>query len=131
MMILANTLTQADERPLDAVVMLLTVLNPYAPHITEELYSNLQASHPELPAGQLAEQPWPQYDESQLVEDELLIIIQVNGKKRDQITVDSDISNADLEQRALATDGAKSFTEGKTVRKVIVVPKKLVSIVAN
>ena len=131
MMILANRLTQCDERPLEAVVTLLTVLNPYAPHITEELYSVLREKFADLPAGLLAEHPWPAFDESKLVEDEITIVVQVNGKKRDQLKVDANISDADLEQLALASDGAKSFTEGKTVRKVIVVPKKLVSIVAN
>nr|HCL92716.1 hypothetical protein [Limisphaerales bacterium]HRD05077.1 hypothetical protein [Verrucomicrobiota bacterium] len=74
--------------------------------------------------------PWPKFDPALLVEDTLEIPVQINGKLRDVITVPANASQADLEAAARASGKVKPFLEGKTVRKVIVLPKKLVNIVA-
>jgi leucyl-tRNA synthetase len=77
------------------------------------------------------ERTWPSYDESILVEDEIELVVQVNGKVRAKITVAADASQADAEAAARADEKVQGHLEGKTVRKVIVVPGRLVNIVAN
>jgi len=129
MMECTNAMTAAASVTLADYVGLLTVLNPFAPHITEELYSLLQARFAELPTGQLCQQPWPQFNPDYLVENTREIVIQVNGKLRDKITVAVDASKEEVETAALASEKVQSFIEGKTVRKVIVVPGRLVNIV--
>jgi leucyl-tRNA synthetase len=132
MMVLTNALTQVEVRPLSSIALLLQVLNPFAPHLTEELNARLQAAFPgKLHDGLLAHQPWPAFDPAALVEDEVEIVLQVNGKLRDRITVPKYISNEDLEKLATASAKVQEFIKGLTVRKVVVVPGKLVNIVAN
>ncbi len=116
---------------LDDYVQLLRVLCPFAPHTAEELYSLLCAAHPQLPQVQLSSMDWPAYDESYLVENEKEIVIQVNGKLRDKVMLPIDMSKADIEATALAQPRIQDFITGLTVRKVIVVPGRLVNIVAN
>lgn len=123
MMICVNELTGTDEKPLSAMRTLLVLLNPFAPHLTEELWETLGFE------GLLCEQPWPEYNPEFLVEDEVQIVIQVNGKVRDRITVSKNISKENLEAIALATGKVQEFTGGKPARKVIVVPGKLVNVV--
>jgi leucyl-tRNA synthetase len=133
MMVLTNALTQSDVRPVSAVLELLRVLNPFAPHLTEELHSLIAKAFPHLTKADalLAHQPWPAFDEAALIVDEMEIIIQVNGKLRDRLTVPKEISKEELEKLALASGKVAEFTAGLTVRKVIVVPGKLVNVVAN
>jgi leucyl-tRNA synthetase len=107
------------------------VLNPFAPHITEELYSRLRAQFTTLPACQLCQQTWPTYNPEYLVENTKEIVIQVNGKLRDKITVAADAAKEEVEAAALASARVKEFTDSKTIRKVIVVPGRLVNIVAS
>ncbi len=76
-------------------------------------------------------EPWPAVDESALVEDSIQYVVQVNGKLRDKIEVAADADKASIEALAMQTEGVMRNIEGKTVRKVIVVPNKLVNIVAN
>ena len=125
MMECTNAYTSAESVPRDLFITFLKLLNPFAPHLTEEINSALGES--EL----LSEQTWPVLDESLLVEAEIQIIVQVNGKLRARLTVPADISKEDLETQALADENVTAHTDGKTVRKVIVVPGKLVNIVAN
>ncbi|WP_411845840.1 class I tRNA ligase family protein [Roseibacillus persicicus] len=125
MMECVNAYTSAKEIPQDLFLDFLKVLNPFAPHLSEELNAKLGGT--EL----LSEQTWPQYDESLLVESEITIIVQVNGKLRSKLQVPADFSKGDLESAALADEKVKVHTDGKTIRKVIVVPGKLVNIVAN
>lgn len=125
MMECTNAYTAAGEIPRDLFLTFLKLLNPFAPHLSEEINSALGES--EL----LSEQSWPVLDESLLVESEIQIIVQVNGKLRARLTVPADISKADLEAQALADANVTTHTDGKTVRKVIVIPGKLVNIVAN
>ena len=133
MMVLTNALTQSEVRPVSAVVDLLRVLNPFAPHVTEELHALIAGAFTTIAkAGVLlAHQAWPKFDPAALVEDEVEVIIQVNGKLRDRLTVAKDIAKEELEKLALASGKVAEFTAGLTVRKTIVVPGKLVNIVAN
>jgi leucyl-tRNA synthetase len=125
MMECTNAYTAAGEIPRHLFLTFLKLLNPFAPHLSEEINSALGES--EL----LSEQSWPVLDESLLVESEIQIIVQVNGKLRARLTVPADISKEDLEAQALADSNVTAHTDGKTVRKVIVIPGKLVNIVAN
>ena len=107
----------------EGVASLLRVLNPVAPHITEELWKQL---------GQttwLVEEEWPGYDENAVKDDEITLVIQVNGKLREKLTVAADISKEDAEKEALTA--VEPHIAGLTVRKTIVVPGRLVNIVAN
>ena len=103
----------------------LVVLNPFAPHITSELWERLNN------AGDITDQTWPVYDEKLLVEDELEIVIQVNGKVRDRITVPLGATNADLEAAARGNEKVQVALAGLTIRKVVVVPNKLVNVVGG
>ena len=125
MMECTNAYTAVGEIPRDLFLTFLKLLNPFAPHLSEEINSALGES--EL----LSEQSWPVLDESLLVESEIQIIVQVNGKLRARLTVPADISKEDLEAQALADANVTTHTDGKIVRKVIVIPGKLVNIVAN
>jgi leucyl-tRNA synthetase len=131
MMVCCGALKDAEPRPIEALVSFLHVLNPYAPHLTEELYARLRAKFPEFPDALLSDQPWPDFDERHLVESEIEIVVQVNGKLRDRVLIPAEASNPAHEQAALASTKIQEHIAGKTVRKVIVVPKKLVNIVAN
>ncbi len=104
---------------------ILLMLSPVVPHITHQLWYEL--GHKEAIMNEL----WPQVDESALIEESIQYMVQVNGKLRDKIEVSNDSDKEAIEQAALATVGAVRNIEGKTVRKVIVVPGKLVNIVAN
>jgi len=125
MMECTNAYTAAKEVPKDLFLTFLKLLSPFAPHLAEEINSILEEG--EL----LSEQRWPELDESLLVESEIQLIVQVNGKLRARIQVPADVSKEDAEKAALTDENVTAHTNGKTVRKVIVVPGKLVNIVAN
>ena len=132
MMIFVNAFTNAPARPVSAMRVLLQLLNPFAPHITEELWEKLRGTG--IPAGAMeslagSQCHWPSWDEKFLVEDEVEIPIQVNGKLRDKVIVKKEATPAEVEQLALAAPKLQEHLAGKTVRKVIVVPGKLVNIV--
>ncbi len=131
MMVCSNELGKLEQLPVSSVVSLLQVLNPFAPHITEELYSALQGAYSDLPKSDLANQDWPEYVEDYLVEDEIELVVQVNGKVRDKIKVAADASKDECEELAKASEKVQGHIDGLTVRKVIVVPGRLVNIVAN
>ncbi len=103
----------------------LLLLAPITPHICEALWTEL---HPQ-PNAALWQQSWPQPDAAALVQTEVEMMVQVNGKLRDKITVAADADKDSIQAAALASAGAQKFTEGKTPKKVIVVPKRLVNIV--
>ncbi len=105
--------------------VLITLLNPVAPHITEELWEK----YGNTPL--LATTKWPDFDKDKTIDDEVEIVVQVNGKIKDKITVSKDIPREDLENTALSAEKVKQFIEGKTVLKVITVPGKLVNIVVK
>ncbi len=130
MMVCTNELTAAAVRPLAAVRLLLQLLNPFAPHLTEELWQILAERFPHSASpGLLAQQPWPSYDESFLVEDELEIPVQINGKLRDKLVLPKDASSAAYEAAARASAKVQEHVGAQPIRKVIVVPGKLVNIV--
>ncbi|MBR3424574.1 MAG: class I tRNA ligase family protein, partial [Neisseriaceae bacterium] len=107
----------------ESVKALLLLLNPIVPHITTALWQALQF------AGEIADTQMPQVDEQALIADEVLYVVQINGKKRAEITVPAAFDNKQIEQAALANDSVQKHTDGKAVKKIIVVPKKLVNIV--
>jgi leucyl-tRNA synthetase len=131
MMVFVNEATAWQTRPASVLRDFLILLQPFAPHIAEELWSKLAAQFPQLSTldSQLAYAPWPQFDAALLVEDTLEIPVQVNGKLRDVIRLPATATQADIEATALKAEKAQQFINGKAVRKIIVVPKKLVNIV--
>jgi leucyl-tRNA synthetase len=132
MMVCTNELAKADPRPASAVATLVHLLNPFAPHLAEELNEILHLRFGETVApASLAYHPWPEHREEFLVEDEVEIVVQVNGKVRDRLRVPAGTVDDRLRELALAADGVRRHLEGLTVRKVIVVPGKLVNIVAS
>ncbi len=109
----------------EAITAVLQLLNPITPHICHDLWLQLGNTRPVEQSG------WPVVDKDALVEDEKLIIVQVNGKLRAKITVSASASKDEVEAAAVTHPNVQQFTDGKTIRKVIVVPGKLVNIVAN
>ena len=101
------------------------MLAPIAPHIGEELWYRLGHENT------ITYQPWPTFDESLLVDDEVEIVVQVNGKVRAKINIPKDLSKEEMQDLALSNDNVKMSIEGKEVKKVIAVPQKLVNIVAK
>jgi leucyl-tRNA synthetase len=109
----------------EAIRTVVVLLSPFVPHIAEELWEAL-GGNPGM-----VRLPWPSYDPDLLVEEQMLVVVQVNGKKRAEITVQADASEQEIKQAALAESNVQRFLEGKTIRKTILVPNKLVNIVAG
>jgi leucyl-tRNA synthetase len=130
MMILVNALTNAPKKSVSAFRTLLLLLNPFAPHLTSELWQTLAEKFPGV-GGDITGQRWPDYDERLLIEDEIEIVLQVNGKLRDKITVALDATDAALEAAALANKKVQNAVGGQPIRKVVVVPKRLVNVVTG
>ncbi|MGB2351208.1 MAG: class I tRNA ligase family protein, partial [Akkermansiaceae bacterium] len=128
MMICTNAFGKAPELPALLLTDLLKCLNPFAPHITEEINSRLETGQSQT---MLCNRSWPEYEEANLVEDEVEIVVQVNGKLRGRIKVAADASKEDIETLAQQDENVIQHTESKTIRKIIVVPGRLVNIVAN
>jgi leucyl-tRNA synthetase len=128
MMIFVNAFTNAESIPVSAMRTFLILLNPFAPHIASELWEKLNAKFKDT-RGDVTEQKWPTYDENLLVEDEVEIVIQVNGKVRDRMRLSIRATKEETQAAALANRKIKELLAGKSVQKVIVVPKKLVNIV--
>jgi len=104
------------------------LLNPFAPHIASELWEKLNAKFSDV-RGDITKQPWPGYDEQLLTEDEVEIVIQINGKLRDRMKMPILATHEELKTAALSNPKIQDRIAGKTVRNVIVVPRKLVNIV--
>jgi leucyl-tRNA synthetase len=118
--------TDADRAAVrEALRMAVLVLSPIAPHVTQSLWTALGG------AGLLVEAGWPAVDESALVQDSLELVVQVNGKVRGKIEVAADVDQDGALAAALATDNVARFVDGKTTRKVILVPGKLLNIVVG
>jgi leucyl-tRNA synthetase len=124
LMIFVNEAMTWEALPKSVMLDFLRLLQPLAPHMAEELHEKLAGPS----ADTLAYQPWPEFDPNRLVEDTVEIPVQVNGKLRDLLTVPADAAAPEIEKLALASEKVKSFIEGKTIKKVIVVPKKVVNI---
>jgi leucyl-tRNA synthetase len=128
MMIFVNAFTNIEIIPLSALRTFLVLLNPFAPHLASELLEKLGAKFSDA-RGDATEQSWPSYDERLLVEDEVEIVVQVNGKVRDRMRLSIHATEAELKGAALASPRIKALIAGKTVRNVIVIPQKLVNVV--
>jgi len=128
MMVFINEAMSWQTKPLSVMKTFLQLLAPFAPHIAEELWARLHATFGQT-APSLAYAPWPKFDAALLVADVLEIPVQVNGKLRVVIKVPLNATQADLETAAKNSTEVKPFTDGKTIKKIIVVPKKLVNIV--
>ena len=103
----------------------LILLNPIAPHITEEMWQNCGFN------GCITDSAWPKYDESKTIDDEIEIVIQINGKLRDKLVIASDLDKDATEKAALGSDSVQKLIADKQIVKVIVVPGKLVNIVVK
>jgi leucyl-tRNA synthetase len=131
LMVFINEAMMWETKPSSVLRDFLILLQPFAPHVAEELWAKLRAAHYPQHAPGLTYAAWPKFDPALLVEDTLEIPVQVNGKLRDVIKVAATASQADLERVALASEKVRPFLEGTTIRKVIVLPKRLVNIVAT
>jgi len=130
LMVFVNEAMTWETKPNSVLRDFVILLQPFAPHLAEELWEKLlkvQSAN----TSALAYQPWPKFDSALLVENTLQIPVQVNGKLRDIIEVPADISQADLETAAKSAAKVKPFIDGKSIKKVIVVPRKLVNIVVG
>ena len=125
LMVFINEAYKVDALPYEYIEGFVQLLAPIAPHMSEELWAILGND------GGISYAPWPTYDEAALVEDEVEVVFQVNGKVRAKSNVPRDLGKDELEKAALANEIVQEYIEGKTVRKVIAVPNKLVNIVAN
>lgn len=125
LMVFINEAYKVDALPYEYIEGFVQLLAPIAPHMGEELWSILGND------GGISYAPWPTYDEAALVEDEVEVVFQVNGKVRAKSNVPRDLGKDELEKVALANETVQEYIEGKKVRKVIAVPNKLVNIVAN
>ena len=149
MMVFVNDAMTWETKPVSILKTFLQLLAPFAPHLAEELWGKMSlVSSPqsrviETPTtgstpdsglrtpDSLPYAPWPKFDPALLIESEIEIPVSVNGKMRDVIKVPADADNAALEAAAKSSEKVKVFIEGKTIRKVIVVPKKMVNIVVG
>ena len=125
LMTLSNELFKLEEVPRDAYLALVSLLNPFAPHIAEEIWERMGQE------GLMVDAPWPEYDEALCQDAEVEIVVQVMGKVRSRFQAAKGTDKDTLQAMALADERIVTWIEGKTVRKVIVVPDRLVNIVAN
>ncbi|MEO5716852.1 MAG: leucine--tRNA ligase [Luteolibacter sp.] len=125
MMICTNAFTQATVVPLKEFTEFLTVLDPFAPHLAEEINARLGGTT------MLSEMTWPGYDEAALVRSEIELVVQVNGKLRDRLMVSKDIDEEGAKAAAFASSKVNEHLDGKTIRKIVFIPGKIFNIVAN
>ncbi len=119
-------LTDEDKQVLSfAVVSLIKLMSPVAVHLTEEAWHDLGGK------GSIHDEPWCKWDENLAKSSSITLVVQVNGKVKDKIEVDESLDQEEMKQIALNSEKIKSLTEGKTIVKTIVVPKKLVNIVVK
>lgn len=124
MMIFVNEATKAERLPRETLGLFLRILSPYAPHLAEELWHRLGFE------GLVCQQSWPSYDPALCVDDVIRIVVQINGKRRDELEVERDADRSTIEKLALGSERVARHLQGKPARKVIVVPNRLVNIVA-
>jgi leucyl-tRNA synthetase len=122
MMILVNEMEKAEISILDFKLFLI-ILSPFAPHITEEIWANLGEK------GSITKSTWPKWDEEKIVEQDVIIVIQINGKVRTEIKISKDSSEEKIKTVALSDEVVKKWVEGKEVKRFIVIPNKLINIV--
>ncbi len=125
MMIAINEIENAESISKDQYEIILKLLAPFAPHFTEELWVSLGNKK------SIHLSSWPEFDPALIVNDEVNIMVQVNGKVRGSFTSSADADNATLETKAKEVDEVKKWLDGKKIIKVIVVPKRLVNFVVG
>jgi leucyl-tRNA synthetase len=123
MMEFVNFIYKQDTVARSSLASFVLLLAPYAPHMAEELWEKLGNTE------SISTADWPTYDEAKLVSDTITIVVQVNGKVRDQLVLPADVSKEQAEAAALASEKIQSWLDGNEPKKVIYVPGKLVSIV--
>lgn len=135
LMVFVNEAMTWTTKPLAVMADFLVLLQPFAPHLAEELWEKtldrsrqLGGRRPDVP---LAYQEWPAFDPALLVEDRIELPVQVNGKLRDKIRLSAKATAAEMEQAALRAERVQPYLAGKTVKRVICVPGKLINIVAG
>ena len=130
MMVFVNAFINAPSVPISVIRTFLILLSPFAPHIASELWEKMREKFAVTPAD-LTDQSWPEHDEGLLVEDEVEIIVQVNGKVRDRFRALLGANEEELKATALALPKMQELLAGKQIAKVVVVPNKLVNVVTN
>lgn len=125
LMVFVNEAYKAEDLPVEYMEGFVKMISPVMPHVAEELWSQFGISDT------IAYQPWPKYDPKALVENEVEMIVQVNGKVRAKIKMAKDTDREEAQKLALANEHVQKFTDGKDIKKVIVVPNKIVNIVAK
>ena len=125
MMSYVNLLYKEEKVSLKYVKPLLQLLNPVAPHVTEEVWQLLNCG------GYIFESTWPEYDEEKMLADVVEIPVQINGKVRYKVTVPSDADEKQIEDTVLKDEKLKNYTEGKSIAKIIVIKKKIINIVVK
>ncbi|MGP8052859.1 MAG: leucine--tRNA ligase [Limisphaerales bacterium] len=128
MMVFVNDAITWETKPVSVLREFLILLAPFAPHLAEELWDKLHSAF-RIPHSALSYAPWPKFDPALLVESEIEIPVQVNGKLRDVIKVPVDANNAAIEAAAKVSEKVGQFIAGKTIKKVIIVPKKMVNFI--
>jgi leucyl-tRNA synthetase len=145
MMVFVNDAITWETKPVSVLKTFLQLLAPFAPHLAEELWFKVQSSKFKAAAADdgrtfnieletlnsLPYSPWPKFDPALLVENEIEIPVQVNGKLRDVIKVSANADNAAIEAAAKASEKVQLFIAGKNIRKVIIVPKKMVNLIVG
>ncbi len=107
----------------EAIEILLLMLSPFAPHISEELWEKIGKR------GLVCAEPWPRFDGEVARAEEILVVVQINGKLRSKVTVDAAATEEEIRAKVMTDPRVREYTEGKAIRKMVYVPKKLVSIV--
>ncbi len=123
MMVLINQLEKEKSISADDFGKFLTILSPFVPHMTQELWDKMENKT------FLIEEKWPKYEDKYLVDDEITLIVQVNGKVRDKIVVSAGLLEEEAKEKALESEKVQKHIDGKEIRKVIFVQGKLISIV--
>lgn len=130
MMIFVNEIAKLDTLPESLWRDFIKLLSPYAPHLCEELWEKY-LSYKGTAHKSIAYEEWPEFNEEYTKDNDVTIMVSVNGKMRDRFTAPIDTPKEELEKTALSTSGAKKFTEGREIVKIITVPNKLVNIVVK
>ena len=123
MMIFVNEFSKYDKLPKAAMEQFLIILSPFAPHLTEEIWDSLGNKK------SIFEEKWPNYKEELTKDEEIELVAQVNGKVRDKIKVNADISEDEAKKVVMESEKVKKYIEGKEIKKVIFVKGKLISVV--
>ncbi len=109
----------------EGIESIVTIIAPFTPHVGEELWQMIGKE------GSIFDISWPKFDETALVKEEVEVVVQVNGKVRAKLSLDANTSKEDMEKIALENEKVKALVEGKTIVKVVCIPKKLVNIVVK